>query len=104
VPAKFTLQPSGAFVSARALIGPTLAGFLESPHTLIWNYSTLNAKALPGWIMAGGWFLFLLWIWHAFKEPSHHDPIAPSSHSSNIKKKVGKIGSNLLPSVKTSVA
>ncbi len=36
--------------------------------------------------MAGRWFLFLLWIWHGFKEPSHHDPIAPSSHSSNIKK------------------
>jgi len=37
VPAKFTLQASGTFVSAGALIGPTLAGFLEGPHTPIWN-------------------------------------------------------------------
>jgi len=39
VPAKFTLQASGAFVSANALIGPTLAVLLEGPHTPIWNYS-----------------------------------------------------------------
>jgi len=37
--AKFTLQASGALVSASALIGPSLAGLLEGPYTPIWNYS-----------------------------------------------------------------
>jgi hypothetical protein len=87
VPAKFTLQASAAFVSASALgmaTGPALAGLLEV-HTSQFGI-TLNANTLPGWIMAGGWFLFLLWLWLGFKEPSHHDPITPSSHSSDINR------------------
>ncbi|KAH9573003.1 hypothetical protein CY35_02G182800 [Sphagnum magellanicum] len=87
VPAKFTLQASAAFVSASALgmaTGPALAGLLEV-HTSQFGI-TLNANTLPGWIMAGGWFLFLVWLWLGFKEPSHHDPITPSSHSSDINR------------------
>ncbi len=87
MPAKFTLQASAAFVSASALgmaTGPALAGLLEV-HTSQFGI-TLNANTLPGWIMAGGWFLFLVWLWLGFKEPSHHDPITPSSHSSDINR------------------
>ncbi len=104
VPAKFTLQASAAFVSASALgmaTGPALAGLLEV-HTSQFGI-TLNANTLPGWIMAGGWFLFLLWLWLGFKEPSHHDPITPSSHSSDINRG-GNEWFKPLASVKTSIA
>jgi MFS family permease len=97
VPAKFTLQASAAFVSASALgmaTGPALAGLLEV-HTSQFGI-TLNANTLPGWIMAGGWFLFLLWLWLGFKEPSHHDLVTPSSHSSDICEDICCLGLCLL--------
>lgn len=72
VPVKARLQASAAFVSASALgmaSGPALAGFLEFRKTFYGL--TFNANTLPGWIMAAGWFLYLIWVVLGFKEPFH---------------------------------
>lgn len=83
VPVKSRLQASAAFVSASALgmaTGPALAGILEFKTTLFGL--TFNGNTLPGWIMAAGWLLYLVWLLVAFKEPSH-DPIVLNGEPSH---------------------
>uniref|UniRef100_A0A0E0ETY8 SPX domain-containing protein n=1 Tax=Oryza meridionalis TaxID=40149 RepID=A0A0E0ETY8_9ORYZ len=70
VPPRIRMQASAAFVSASALgmaCGPALAGLLQT------NFSfyglTINQITLPGWIMAFGWLVYLIWLWISFQEP-----------------------------------
>jgi hypothetical protein len=64
------MQASAAFVSASALgmaCGPAIAGLLQVNFKL---YSfTINQETLPGWVMAFGWFVYLIWLWISFEEP-----------------------------------
>jgi hypothetical protein len=64
------MQASAAFVSASALgmaCGPAMAGLLQVNFKL---YAfTVNAETLPGWVMAFGWFAYLIWLWISFQEP-----------------------------------
>ncbi|CAN1332873.1 SPX domain-containing membrane protein At4g22990 [Linum perenne] len=71
VPLKIRMQASAGFVSASALgmaCGPALAGFLQTEFK-IYNI-TFNQNTLPGWVMAIGWFIYLIWLSISFKEPS----------------------------------
>lgn len=68
------MQASAGFVSASALgmaCGPALAGLLQTNFKLF--NLTFNQDTLPGWVMAVAWLLYLVWLWIAFKEPSHED-------------------------------
>lgn len=72
VPAKIRMQASAAFVSASALgmaCGPALAGLLQTNFKLY--KLTFNQDTLPGWVMAAAWFVYLIWLWISFREPSH---------------------------------
>jgi hypothetical protein len=64
------MQASAAFVSASALgmaCGPAIAGLLQVNFKL---YAfTINQETLPGWVMAIGWFVYLIWLWISFEEP-----------------------------------
>lgn len=74
VPLKTRLKASAAFVSASALgmaAGPAFAGILQINKSFFGI--TLNENTLPGWVMAAAWFVYLLWLWISFKEPSHED-------------------------------
>ncbi|KNA23640.1 hypothetical protein SOVF_023010 [Spinacia oleracea] len=74
VPLKIRMQASAGFVSASALgmaCGPALAGLLQTNFKLF--NLTFNQDTLPGWVMAVAWLLYLVWLWIAFKEPSHED-------------------------------
>ncbi|KAM0878934.1 hypothetical protein ACQ4PT_034573 [Festuca glaucescens] len=70
VPPRIRMQASAAFVSASALgmaCGPAMAGLLQVNFKL---YAfTVNAETLPGWVMAFGWFAYLIWLWISFQEP-----------------------------------
>ncbi|XP_071676763.1 SPX domain-containing membrane protein OsI_32082-like isoform X2 [Lolium perenne] len=71
VPPRIRMQASAAFVSASALgmaCGPAMAGLLQVNFKL---YAfTVNAETLPGWVMAFGWFAYLIWLWISFQEPA----------------------------------
>ncbi|XP_057510895.1 SPX domain-containing membrane protein At4g22990-like isoform X2 [Actinidia eriantha] len=72
VPLKTRMQASAGFVSASALgmaCGPALAGLLQT-NFKIYKF-TFNQDTLPGWVMSIAWLIYLLWLWIAFKEPSH---------------------------------
>ncbi|XP_031394147.1 SPX domain-containing membrane protein At4g22990-like [Punica granatum] len=71
VPIKVRMQASAGFVSASALgmaCGPALAGLLQYKFTFF--NLTFNEVTLPGWVMAGAWLVYLVWLWVSFKEPS----------------------------------
>uniref|UniRef100_A0A0E0M3J5 SPX domain-containing protein n=1 Tax=Oryza punctata TaxID=4537 RepID=A0A0E0M3J5_ORYPU len=70
VPPRIRMQASAAFVSASALgmaCGPALAGLLQTNFSLYGL--TINQITLPGWIMAFGWLVYLIWLWVSFQEP-----------------------------------
>ena len=90
VPLKIRLQASAGFVSASALgmaCGPALAGLLQIKFKI---YSlTFNQNTLPGWIMAVGWLLYLIWLWISFREPARdnqgdHDNASQNNSTSMI--------------------
>ncbi|KAK7315157.1 hypothetical protein VNO77_33690 [Canavalia gladiata] len=93
VPLKIRMQASAGFVSASALgmaCGPALAGVLQT-NFKIYNL-TFNQNTLPGWVMAVGWLIYLLWLWIGFKEPSHeaeedHTPHQPNDEVNNALEK-----------------
>ncbi|KAF3340177.1 hypothetical protein FCM35_KLT15948 [Carex littledalei] len=89
VPLKIRLQASAGFVSASALgmaCGPALAGLLQIKFKI---YSlTFNQNTLPGWIMAVGWLLYLIWLWISFREPARdnqgdHDNASQNNSTSH---------------------
>ncbi|KAM0929872.1 hypothetical protein ACQ4PT_001328 [Festuca glaucescens] len=71
VPPRIRMQASAAFVSASALgmaCGPAMAGLLQVNFKL---YAfTINSETLPGWVMAFGWLVYLIWLWISFQEPA----------------------------------
>ncbi|XP_073047763.1 SPX domain-containing membrane protein At4g22990-like isoform X2 [Primulina eburnea] len=72
VPIKIRMQASAAFVSASALgmaCGPALAGLLQTNFKIYGI--TFNQDTLPGWVMAVGWLMYLIWLWFSFSEPVH---------------------------------
>ncbi|XP_075505846.1 SPX domain-containing membrane protein At4g22990-like isoform X2 [Primulina tabacum] len=72
VPIKIRMQASAAFVSASALgmaCGPALAGLLQTNFKIYGI--TFNQDTLPGWVMAVGWLMYLIWLWISFSEPAH---------------------------------
>ncbi|KAK4803012.1 hypothetical protein SAY86_001215 [Trapa natans] len=99
VPIKIRMQASAGFVSASALgmaCGPALAGLLQC-NFRFFNL-TFNQVTLPGWVMAGAWLIYLIWLCISFKEPSHeiHDklsstqPAVESSENSTLEKGLNK--------------
>lgn len=71
VPLKVRMQASAGFVSASALgmaCGPAVAGLLQCNFRFL--KLTFNQETLPGWVMAGAWLVYLIWLWISFKEPS----------------------------------
>ncbi|CAL5082440.1 unnamed protein product [Urochloa decumbens] len=71
VPPSIRMQASAAFVSASALgmaCGPALAGVLQTNVKV--SVFTINQDTLPGWVMAFGWFVYLIWLWISFREPA----------------------------------
>ncbi|CAN6198598.1 unnamed protein product [Urochloa humidicola] len=71
VPPRIRMQASAAFVSASALgmaCGPALAGVLQTNVKV--SVLTINQDTLPGWVMAFGWFVYLIWLWISFREPA----------------------------------
>lgn len=93
VPPRIRMQASAAFVSASALgmaCGPAIAGLLQT--NLKVSVFTINQNTLPGWVMAFGWFVYLIWLWIAFREPAldpdvknFHEGSSSSSSSSTSK-------------------
>ncbi|KAI4372210.1 hypothetical protein MLD38_010474 [Melastoma candidum] len=74
VPLMIRMQASAGFVSASALgmaCGPALAGMLQFKFK-IYKF-TFDQKTLPGWVMAGAWLIYLLWLCISFREPSHDE-------------------------------
>ncbi|CAI0476548.1 unnamed protein product [Linum tenue] len=70
VPLKLRMQASAGFVSASALgmaCGPALAGLLQTEFK-IYKF-TFNQNTLPGWVMAVGWFFYMIWLCISFREP-----------------------------------
>ncbi|CAA0831520.1 SPX domain-containing membrane protein [Striga hermonthica] len=70
VPLKTRMQASAGFVSASALgmaCGPALAGLLQTKFKIYGI--TFDQNTLPGWVMAIGWFIYLIWLWVSFREP-----------------------------------
>ncbi|CAL1375468.1 unnamed protein product [Linum trigynum] len=71
VPLKIRMQASAGFVSASALgmaCGPAIAGLLQTEFK-IYKF-TFNQNTLPGWVMAVGWFFYMIWLCISFREPS----------------------------------
>ncbi|XP_030538165.1 SPX domain-containing membrane protein At4g22990 isoform X2 [Rhodamnia argentea] len=84
VPMRIRMQASAGFVSASALgmaCGPALAGLFQC-HFKVFNI-TFNQETLPGWAMAVGWFLYLIWLWISFREPSHEKEASHMPKESN---------------------
>ncbi|XP_044477079.1 SPX domain-containing membrane protein At4g22990-like [Mangifera indica] len=84
VPLKIRMQASAGFVSASALgmaCGPALAGLLQTNFKIY--KLTFNQNTLPGWVMAVAWFIYLIWLWISFKEPSHDIAENDRPHESN---------------------
>ncbi|XP_057736549.1 SPX domain-containing membrane protein At4g22990-like isoform X2 [Arachis stenosperma] len=84
VPLKIRLQASAGFVSASALgmaCGPALAGLLQINFKIY--KITFNQDTLPGWVMAAGWLMYLIWLSFSFKEPSHDIEENHKPHKSN---------------------
>ncbi|XP_031097892.1 SPX domain-containing membrane protein At4g22990-like [Ipomoea triloba] len=85
VPLKIRMQASAGFVSASALgmaCGPALAGLLQS-NFKIFNL-TFNKETLPGWVMAFGWLIYLVWLWISFREPvleTEENPVPQESNA-----------------------
>ncbi|XP_052168633.1 SPX domain-containing membrane protein OsI_32082 [Oryza glaberrima] len=101
VPPRIRMQASAAFVSASALgmaCGPALAGLLQTNFSLYGL--TINQITLPGWIMAFGWLVYLIWLWISFQEPDL-GPDAKNFYegsSSSTKKMEQGFTEHLLPS------
>ncbi|KZV55858.1 hypothetical protein F511_26292 [Dorcoceras hygrometricum] len=77
VPLKIRMQASAGFVSASALgmaCGPALAGLLQTNFKI--HGITFNQDTLPGWVMALGWLMYLIWLWISFREPAHEIEIS----------------------------
>ncbi|XP_056173979.1 SPX domain-containing membrane protein At4g22990-like isoform X1 [Syzygium oleosum] len=84
VPMKIRMQASAGFVSASALgmaCGPALAGLFQC-HFKFFKI-TFNQETLPGWAMAVGWLLYLVWLWISFREPSHEKEPSHTPEESN---------------------
>ena len=84
VPLKIRMQASAGFVSASALgmaCGPALAGFLQTNFKIY--KITFNEDTLPGWVMAIGWLLYLVWLCISFKEPAHETEESNNQQESN---------------------
>ncbi|KAL8208009.1 hypothetical protein R6Q57_007421 [Mikania cordata] len=70
VPQKLRMKASAGFVCASALgmaCGPALACLFQTQFKVFWF--TFNQDTLPGWFMAFGWFIYLLWLCLSFREP-----------------------------------
>lgn len=81
---KIRMQASAGFVSASALgmaCGPALAGLFQC-HFKFFKIS-FNQETLPGWAMAVGWLLYLVWLWISFREPSHEKEPSHTPEESN---------------------
>ena len=65
-------------------MGPALAAVFEVEKTYLGF--TFNANTLPGWVMAGAWLIYIIWLLICFKEPLR----MPSNicTSSNVKPKL----------------
>ncbi|KAJ0106126.1 hypothetical protein Patl1_18663 [Pistacia atlantica] len=86
VPLKIRMQASAGFVSASALgmaCGPALAGLLQTNFKIY--KLTFNQDTLPGWVMAVAWFIYLIWLWISFKEPSRDIEENDRPHESNAE-------------------
>ncbi|KAJ0049675.1 hypothetical protein Pint_16033 [Pistacia integerrima] len=84
VPLKIRMQASAGFVSASALgmaCGPALAALLQTNFKIY--KLTFNQDTLPGWVMAVAWFIYLIWLWISFKEPSRDIEENDRPHESN---------------------
>ncbi|GAA0159023.1 hypothetical protein LIER_15907 [Lithospermum erythrorhizon] len=76
VPPKIRMQASAAFVSASALgmaCGPALAALLQTEFKIY--KVTFNQETLPGWVMAFGWSMYLIWLCISFREPAHETEV-----------------------------
>ncbi|XP_031284158.1 SPX domain-containing membrane protein At4g22990-like isoform X2 [Pistacia vera] len=86
VPLKIRMQASAGFVSASALgmaCGPALAALLQTNFKIY--KLTFNQDTLPGWVMAVAWFIYLIWLWISFKEPSRDIEENDRPHESNAE-------------------
>ncbi|KAI4367919.1 hypothetical protein MLD38_016543 [Melastoma candidum] len=84
VPLMIRMQASAGFVSASALgmaCGPALAGLLQFKFRAY--KFTIDQKTLPGWVMAGAWLVYLLWLCISFREPAHDDEAEQTHVESN---------------------
>ncbi|KQJ91100.1 hypothetical protein BRADI_4g35545v3 [Brachypodium distachyon] len=45
--------------------GPAIAGLLQV-NSKLFSF-TIDQDTLPGWVMAFGWFVYLIWMWFSFK-------------------------------------
>lgn len=84
---KIRMQASAGFVSASALgmaCGPALAGLFQC-HFKVFRL-TFNQETLPGWAMAVGWLLYLIWLWISFREPSQEKETSHMAEESNAGK------------------
>ncbi|XP_019194690.1 PREDICTED: SPX domain-containing membrane protein At4g22990-like [Ipomoea nil] len=89
VPLKIRMQASAGFVSASALgmaCGPALAGLLQSNFKIL--NLTFNKETLPGWVMALGWLIYLVWLWISFREPVLETEENPVPQESNVDNNV----------------
>ncbi|CAI0476539.1 unnamed protein product [Linum tenue] len=88
VPLKLRMQASAGFVSASALgmaCGPALAGLLQTEFK-IYKF-TFNQNTLPGWVMAVGWFFYMIWLCISFREPfrpTQDTNVAPQTSDDNF--------------------
>ncbi|EEF51082.1 SPX domain-containing membrane protein At4g22990 isoform X2 [Ricinus communis] len=84
VPLRIRMQASAGFVSASALgmaCGPALAGLLQT-HFKIYKL-TFNQVTLPGWVMAVGWLIYLIFLSFTFREPLHETEMSNEAQESN---------------------
>ncbi|RCV12568.1 hypothetical protein SEVIR_2G289500v4 [Setaria viridis] len=107
VPPRIRMQASAAFVSASALgmaCGPAFAGLLQTNVKV--SVFTINQDTLPGWVMAFGWFVYLIWLWISFREPAldpdvkdFHEGSSSSSSTRYLEQEVEQgLAEQLLPS------
>ena len=95
VPPRIRMQASAAFVSASALgmaCGPALAGLLQT--NLKVSVFTINQATLPGWVMAFGWFVYLIWLWISFREPALDPDVKDFHEGSSSSSSTGNLSQN----------
>ena len=95
VPPRIRIQASAAFVSASALgmaCGPAIAGLLQTNFKV--SVFTINQYTLPGWVMAFGWFVYLIWLWISFREPALDPGVKDFHEGSSSSSSTGKLSQN----------